>query len=119
MKKNVIKAISIFVIMAFFSGCSQHSNRISGNYVSPGQYQNYSCDQIQIELNRVRSQVSILSGQQDKEATKDAFAFGIGMLLFWPALFFMIGDDKKDELQRLKGEYNALSSMSNQKKCGY
>jgi len=42
---------------------------------------------------------------------------GVGLVLFWPALFFLIGDDKKEELARLKGEYEALEKIAIQKDC--
>jgi hypothetical protein len=58
-----------------------------------------------------------VSGQQKKEATKDAVALGVGLVLFWPALFFMIGSDKKIELGRLKGEYDALEQTEIKKDC--
>lgn len=37
---------------------------------------------------------------------------GVGLVLFWPALFFLAGDDQKEELARLKGEYEALEKAS-------
>lgn len=66
---------------------------------------------------RVSRKVQEVSGHQDKEASGDAVALGVGLVLFWPALFFMIGDDKKDELGRLKGEYEALEQAAIQKNC--
>jgi len=42
---------------------------------------------------------------------------GVGLVLFWPALFFLAGSDKKDELARLKGEYDALEQAAIQKDC--
>lgn len=42
---------------------------------------------------------------------------GVGLVLFWPALFFLAGDDRSDELGRLKGEYEALETSAIQKKC--
>ncbi len=103
--------------MSFFIGCATPSEKISATYVSPFQYQGYSCKQIRMELIRVNRKILEITGQQDREADKDAAVLGIGMILFWPALFFMIGEDKKEELARLKGEYEALESMAMQKEC--
>ena len=101
----------------FLAGCASSPESIGPSYVSPMEYQSYSCNQLQQELARVRRKVMEVTGQQQKERSKDQWAFGIGMVLFWPALFFMIGSDKKEELARLKGEYEALQSMANQKEC--
>ena len=114
---NRLKAIAVLVLLAFAWGCATPPDQISPSYCSPALYQDYSCEQINQELNRVRRKVIEVTNQQQSEATKDAVAFGVGMVLFWPALFFMIGDDKKAELARLKGEYETLEDLAIQKEC--
>ncbi|VAW37716.1 hypothetical protein MNBD_DELTA02-30 [hydrothermal vent metagenome] len=118
-KKPFIKAVTSLVLLTFLAGCSTSPNKISATYVSPLQYQNYSCNQISGELLQVSRKVSEVTGQQKKEANKDAVAMGVGLVLFWPALFFLAGgNDKKEELGRLKGEYEALEKIAIQKNCG-
>jgi len=68
---------------------------------------------------RVSNQVRTVAGVQDKEASNDAVAMGVGMVLFWPALFFLAGDDKEQELAQLKGEHQALQQSAIQKECGF
>ena len=97
--------------------CATAPENISASYVSPLQYQSYDCTQLAAELERVSIQVETLTGQQRKERRKDQAAFGVGMVLFWPALFFMAGTDKKEELGRLKGEYDAVQKSAIEKKC--
>lgn len=113
----VKKTFCIFVSVLFFSGCAQRASTISPTYTSPLIYQHYSCDQIRQELVRVNSKVMEVTGQQDSAANKDTAALAVGMILFWPALFFMVGGDKKEELARLKGEYEALEKCAIEKKC--
>ena len=119
MKNNtrMIRAVSTLLIMTFLTACATPPDKISASYVSPVQYQGYTCDQIDQELTRVTNAVSEVTGQQKKEASKDAFAMGVGLIIFWPALFFLIGEDKKEELARLKGEYIALQDIAKLKKC--
>lgn len=97
--------------------CASKSDNISAAYVSPLQYQGYNCNQIRSELSRVSRRVNEVAGVQDSQASKDSVALGVGMILFWPALFFMIGKDKEEELSRLKGEYEALEQVAIQKDC--
>lgn len=99
------------------SGCATRPENISGAYVSPLTYQNYDCEQIRSELARVSRKVAELTGSQRKAANRDAVAMGVGLVIFWPALFFLMGSDKKEELARLKGEYEALQEAAIQKKC--
>lgn len=44
------------------------------------------------EQQRVSARVSQLQGEVDDNATGDAVAIGVGLILFWPALFFIDGD---------------------------
>lgn len=70
-----------------------------------------------MEMQRVSRHVNEVTGIQQSEASGDAVALGVGLVLFWPALFFMIGDDKEEELARLKGEYEALETAAIEKEC--
>ena len=44
----------------------------------------------------------------------------VGLLLFWPALFFLEGGDGPEaaEYARLKGQYEALRTVAVQRKIG-
>lgn len=116
MKKVTPLAILTAIVFGI-AGCSSSPEKISAAYVSPLQYGHYDCDQIRMELMRVNRKVVEVSGAQKKEADNDAVAMGVGLVLFWPALFFLAGDDRSDELARLKGEYEALETTAIEKKC--
>ena len=113
MKKMAI----FFIIIVTFTGCSKRSSNITGTYVSPLQYQHYTCAQVGQEIGRVNRKVQEVAGIQDRTAGKDAAAMTVGLVLFWPALFFLIGGDKKGELAGLKGEFSALESIAIEKNC--
>ena len=71
-----------------------------------------------MESTRVATRASQLSGELDQNATGDAVAMGVGLVLFWPALFFIEGDGTEAaEYARLKGQYNALQQASIEKQC--
>lgn len=99
------------------AACASRPENISATYISPLQYQSYNCNQVQMEMARVARRVNEIAGVQDAQATKDSVALGVGLVLFWPALFFMIGKDQEEELARLKGEYEALEQVAIQKEC--
>ena len=101
------------------SGCATAPRNISASYVSPMQYASFTCEQIQQEMIRVSNKVKEVSGVQQSKATSDAWATGIGLIIFWPALLFLIGGDKREELARLKGEYEALEQAAIQKNCPF
>lgn len=100
------------------AGCAANSKDITAQYVSPISYQNYSCQQIGAEAERVSARASELAGIQDSKATNDQVAMGVGLILFWPSLLFIKGDGQTAaELGRLKGEFDTLQQVSIQKNC--
>lgn len=115
MKKLAILAMAVAV--AGTSACATHPNNIQAAYVSPMTYSAYSCDQLREENERLARRVAEVTGTQERRANHDKMAMGVGLVLFWPALFFMANGDQKEELARLKGEYDALQSVAVQKQC--
>ena len=84
----------------------------------PLQYADYSCDQIKSEMLRVSSKVKSLTGELDENKENDQMITGAGLIIFWPALFFIGGTKEQEaEYARLKGEYEALDRVAVQKNC--
>ncbi len=114
--------MKIFAVVASalaLGGCATRSENISAAYVSPIQYQSYSGAQLQEEAARVSARAAVASGAQDQKATTDAVATGVGVVLFWPALFFIKGDaGSAQEVAQLKGDMDAIEQANIQKKCG-
>jgi hypothetical protein len=115
-----VKIIIIVAAGAFaLAGCATRAENISAAYVSPIQYQSYTCAQLQEEAGRVSARAAIANGAQDQKATGDAVATGVGVVLFWPALFFIKGDAASaQEVAQLKGDMDAIEQANIQKKCG-
>ena len=67
---------------------------------------------------RVSSKVKELTGKIDTSNENDKMITGAGIILFWPALFFLGGTKEQEaEYARLKGEYEALDRVAVQKNC--
>jgi hypothetical protein len=113
MKKFITFTLSVFLLTA----CADSSDKIKASYVSPLQYSDYSCSQIRAEIGRVGRKMSEAAGVQDKTASNDSAAMGVGLVLFWPALFFIDNTDNRVEVARLKGEFDALEQAAIQKNC--
>ncbi|MRD55181.1 hypothetical protein GH816_01310 [Betaproteobacteria bacterium LSUCC0115] len=114
-KKIVVSVTTI----AFLGGCSTAAKDITPAHVSPSQYSNYDCEQVRLELLRVSGRVNEMTGKLDKNRENDNTTATVGIILFWPALFFLGGTKEQEaEYARLKGEYVALEQASIQKKCG-
>ena len=116
----MLKSMTAVVVAAsvVVSGCATAPGNISAAYVSPNQYATYSCDALNAEAGRLRAKVSEVTGIQQQKATSDTVSMTVGMLLFWPALFFLAsGKDRSAELAQLKGEVQALDQAWNMKSC--
>ena len=113
MKKFVITLGLSFALV----GCASDAAKIQATYVSPMKYNSFSCSQLEQEYARLLSKSSSINAQQDSIASKDAVATGVGLVLFWPALFFIDNDDHREEVARLKGELDATESSSISKNC--
>lgn len=119
------KAISISssVVLGISSlslgGCATDPSNITAAYVSPMQYAGYTCSQLREEASRLSARAAQISGIQKDKASGDAVAMGVGLILFWPSLFFIKGDGTTAaEVGRLKGEMDAVEQTSIRKKCG-
>lgn len=80
--------IVVLILTAFVAGCSKSSKENTPTYVSLEQYSEYDCEYIAKELMRVNDQANSLAGQLDEDAETDSAVTGVGLVLFWPALFF-------------------------------
>jgi hypothetical protein len=113
--KNRLAGLGLALWMA---GCASSPDKIQSSYISPLLYKDYDCEQIAGELERVSRRVSDLYGSLKKTSDDDSAQMAVGMLLFWPALFFLEGGDGPEaaEYGRLKGERDALEKAAIQKK---
>ena len=118
LKTKKLCMVYLFMAMAV-TGCASDPENIKTARVSPLLYKNYTCDQIILETDIVSSEVDHLYASLEKKATSDQWQMGIGLVLFWPALFFLEGGDGSDAVEygRLKGEYKALQKVAVSKKC--
>jgi uncharacterized protein YceK len=111
-------AVSFLVATVLVSGCATSSDKIAASYISPMQYQSYDCDQISAEGSRLSQRVISLQGQVDKAASNDKALTGVGVILFFPVLFALGGNQQQEaEYGRLKGEAEALQQAAVLKKC--
>jgi hypothetical protein len=101
------------------AGCASKSADVAPSYVSPMQYQHYDCQQLTAEGKRVSMAAHEAAGVQASNRTKDVVATTVGVVVLWPVLFAVSGDNAKTaELARLKGEMGAIEQASIQKRCG-
>lgn len=109
---------TITAVSLALGGCATSASNIAASYTSPAQYQGYDCAQLASEGQRIQGRVNQLAGRLDEAASNDKVLMGVGMVLFWPALFALGGTKQQEaDYARLKGEYDAVQQSMIAKKC--
>lgn len=109
---------TLLTIAMASTGCATASRDIASASVSPLQYQSFDCDQLSAESMRINSRASQLAGRLDEAASNDKALTGVGLVLFWPALFFLGGTKQQEaEYARLKGESEAVQQVAIARRC--
>lgn len=100
------------------AACARGPDSIEARYVSPNIYQNWTCEQLVEERLRLTGEVQRVSGLQRENAAADTVMMAVGIVVFWPVLFGLaMTKDRKDELGRLKGEYDAVDLATRSRSC--
>lgn len=102
------------------TACATAPDKIEAAYISPVNYESFSCEQLREEAVRISNRAAEVTGAQQKRAENDAVAMGVALILFWPAIFALKGKGGaiEQEVASLKGQMEAVRSVSEQKACG-
>lgn len=117
---KILKTATALVGSLCLIGCAKHTNEITPQYVSPMQYNSYTCKQMEKEMQMISRHVQEVGSAVEDTAESDDTEMGVGLILLWPTLFFLDGDTPQAaEYARLQGEFNALEKAAIQKNCGF
>ncbi len=116
--KKLISTV-FFISTAILSGCASSSENYHAPYISPSQFQTYTCDELLAEIERIQTRVRQLTGKpNDKNPTKDKWSLDADLSLSWAALFALGGTKEQEaEYAQLKSEYDAIQQWAITKKC--
>lgn len=114
-----MKSFAIAIGLGALIGCASNPDKIDAAYVSPLKYAEYTCSQLAQELDSVGRRTNDLYGRLKRDRTADNWQTAAGVVLFWPALFFLEGGDgpEASEYAQLQGDFEALRVNSVQKNC--
>ena len=113
-----MRIMGIVALGAALGGCASSSQDIMPAYVSPVQFQGYTCQQLALEAQSISTRAATLSGVQDSQRTKDGWTTAAAVVIFWPAAFFVGGDKQAAaELAQMKGQMVAVEQASIAKNC--
>lgn len=103
---------------AALSGCATRSDDVRPIPASPAQFMAWDCARIDDERDQVQQRATHVAWTVDERVGNNILALGLGLTIFWPALFAMQPDGlEAADLARLKGRYEALSQAAQLKGC--
>jgi hypothetical protein len=114
---NILKTITALTATVAVSACASEPGAIAPAYVSANAFSDYSCSQLNTEAEIVSGQLVAATGRQQDAADNDAALTAVSLILFWPAAFFINGDDASPELARIKGTAEAINRTAVRKGC--
>ncbi|WP_297325872.1 hypothetical protein [Nitrosomonas sp.] len=116
--KRLITAVFLTAATTL-SGCATSSGNYHAPYISPTQFQSYSCSELSAEIERIQTRVNQLMGKQNGDGTtNDKWTLGTDLSLSWAALFALGGTKEQEaEYAQLKSEYDAIQRSAYAKKC--
>jgi hypothetical protein len=109
----------VLAASVMLSACATAPSKITAAYVSPLKFENYDCSQVAVEQASVEQRTNVLYHNLKSRNNSDKWMMGVGLLVAWPALLFMKGNNSAEnaEYAQLKGDYEALRQASVAKRC--
>ena len=117
MRGKIVSLAGAFGVVLAMAGCASKSDKIAASYASPLKYKDHSCQELEQEYVRLSREAAVVFKNQDNIAERDTAATAVGVILFWPALFLISGNDKEGDVARLKGELNAVEDVALDRQC--
>ena len=109
--------ITIIAAALTLSACAQSPDSIAPVYVSPVAYSGYSCAQLNAEAARINARLSTATGQQNQQSDNDAAMTAVALILFWPAAFWIGGNDQSGAIAQLRGDAEAVNAAAIARNC--
>ena len=99
------------------AGCATAPDQIAANYVSPVVFSGQTCGQLNAQAQQLNARLASATGQQAQQANSDAAMTAVALVLFWPAAFFIGGNDQGPAIAQMRGEAEAIQSAAIARGC--
>ena len=99
------------------AGCATAPEQIAANYVSPTAYSGQTCSQLNAQAQQLNARLATATGQQTQQANNDAAMTAVALVLFWPAAFWIGGNDQGPAIAQMRGEAQAIQSAAIAQGC--
>lgn len=99
-------------------GCATRPENVAASHVSSSRYTDRTCKSLNRELDEIQDALRASAGRLNDKANQDAVVTGVGVILFWPALFALGNNGGLEaDVARLKGEDQAVRRALRDNNC--
>ena len=99
------------------AGCATAPEQVAAAYVSPVAFSGQTCGQLNAQAQQLNARLATATGQQTQQANNDAAMTAVALVLFWPAAFFIGGNDQAPAIAQMRGEAQAIQSAAIARGC--
>ncbi|MBK1688041.1 hypothetical protein CKO37_11045 [Rubrivivax gelatinosus] len=100
------------------AGCATRSVDVRPQQADPAEFALWDCERLADETDAVQQRAADLAYTVDDIAGRNIVALGVGVSIFWPALFALRPNGvEARELAEFKGRYEALKTASLDRGC--
>ena len=114
-----MRALIAALLVLSLAACATNPDKLASAYVSPTEYNGDSCPSLNIAYARNNSEAAALYKKMKGKSRTNTGAATVGVLLFWPALFFMKGKDAESDsrMAELMGRRTAIETAMDKGNC--
>jgi len=99
------------------SACAPAPGDIAAAYVSPTAFAGRTCAELNSDATVLNARLSAAMGQQQATADGDAAMTAVALILFWPAVFLIGGNDQSPAIAQMRGEAEAIRAAAVARGC--
>ena len=99
------------------AGCATAPEQVAAAYVSPVAFSGQTCGQLNAQAQQLNARLATATGQQTQQANNDATMTAVALVLFWPAAFWIGGNDQGPAIAQMRGEAQAIQSAAIARGC--
>jgi hypothetical protein len=117
--RSIARARALLAVAAcVLAGCTTRAVDVRPAPADPADFATWSCDRIHDEQDVVQQKAADVAYAVDERAGTNILALGVGVTVFWPALFALRPEGPEaTDLARLKGRFEALQIAATLKRC--
>jgi hypothetical protein len=115
---RILHLTALAASLLALGGCATRAVDVKPLSANPAEFATWGCDRIHDEQDAVQQRAADVAYTVDERSGNNIMALGLGVTVFWPALFAMrpVGLDAAD-LARLKGRFEALITAERRAGC--